>query len=120
MPPKLGPARRTVRGTVDADCGRHGRPEVGRAATGRGDPAWLYLGAAVDVWRVELVGRPRPLTHWRASRRVVLSDFSLGFAMYPAHLFIVGDMAKAVPPVALTQSAVALPMRAHMSNEPLI
>lgn len=40
--------------------------------------------------------------------------------MYPAHLFIVGDMAKAVAPFALTQSAVALPMRAHMSNEPLI
>ncbi len=120
MPPKLGPARRTVRGTVDADCGRHGRPEVGRAATGRRDPARLYLGATVDVWRVELVERPRLLTLWRASRRVVLSDFSLGFAMYPAHLFIVGDMAKAVPPFALTQSAVALPMRAHMSNEPLI
>ena len=86
---------------------------------GRRDPARLYLDEAVDRWRMALVERLRLFRRRRASRRVVLSDFSLGFAMYPAHLFIVGDMAKAVAPFALTQSAVALPMRAHMSNEPL-
>ena len=87
---------------------------------GRRNPAWLYLAVAVDCWRVELVGRLCLFRRRRAWRRVVSSNFSLGFAMYPAPLFIVGDMAKAVAPFALTQSAVALPMRAHVSNEPLI
>lgn len=114
---------------------------------GRRDPARLYLGEAVDFWRVEMVERPR-LLRLRAEMRVpgqAWLQFSavpegegtrltqtalfaprglLGllywYAMYPAHLFIFGDMAKAVAQLALTEPVVAPPMRARVSNEPLI
>jgi hypothetical protein len=42
------------------------------------------------------------------------------YAMYPAHLFIFGDMTRAVAPLALTQSVVAPRVRARVSHEPLI
>ena len=40
--------------------------------------------------------------------------------MYPAPLFIFGDMAKAVAPLVRTQPVVSPPMRARVLNEPLI
>jgi len=40
--------------------------------------------------------------------------------MYPAPLFIFGDMAKAVAQRALTRSVVSPPILARVSNEPLI
>jgi hypothetical protein len=105
----------------------------------------LYLGEAVDFWRVEMVERPR-LLRLRAEMRVpgqAWLQFSavpegdgtrliqtalfaprglLGllywYAMYPAHLFIFGDMAKAVAQLARTEPVVSPPMRARVSNEP--
>ncbi len=42
------------------------------------------------------------------------------YAMYPAHLFIFGDMAKAVAQLALTEPVVSPPMRARVSHEPVL
>lgn len=97
---------------------------------GRRDPATLYLGEAVDFWRVESVERPR-LLRLRAEMRLPgqawlqftalpegagtrliqtalfaprgLFGLFYWYAMYPAHLFIFGDMARAVARLARTQ-----------------
>ena len=127
-----------------------GRPGTA-FATGRlgttDDCLELYLGEAVDVWRVEMVERPR-LTRLRAAMRVPgqgwlrwspvpegegtrllqaarvaprgLFGLLYWYAMYPAHLFIFGDMAKAVAQLALTEPVVSPPMRARVSHEPLL
>jgi hypothetical protein len=107
----------------------------------------LYLGEAVDFWRVEMVERPR-LLRLRAEMRVPgqawlqfsavpegegtrliqtalfaprgLFGLLYWYAMYPAHLFIFGDMAKAVAQLARTEPVVSPPMRARVSHEPLI
>ena len=128
-----------IRGFLDRMVGGPG------LRRGRRDPAWLYLGEAVDFWRVEMVERPR-LLRLRAEMRVpgqAWLQFSavpegdgtrliqtalfaprglLGllywYAMYPAHLFIFGDMAKAVAQLAQTEPVVSPPMRARASNEP--
>jgi hypothetical protein len=42
------------------------------------------------------------------------------YAMFPAHLFIFGDMAKAVEQLARTEPVVSPPMRVRMSHEPSI
>lgn len=130
-----------IRGFLDRMVGGPG------LRRGRRDPAWLYLGEAVDFWRVEMVERPR-LLRLRAEMRVpgeAWLQFSavpegkgtrlmqtaifaprglLGllywYAMYPAHLFIFGDMAKAVAQLARTEPVVSPPMRARVSHEPSI
>ena len=111
---------------------------------GRRDPAWLYLGEAVDFWRVEMVERPR-LLRLRAEMRVPgqawlqfsavpegegtrliqtalfaprgLFGLLYWYAMYPAHLFIFGDMVKAVAQLARTEPVVAPVVRTRMSSE---
>ncbi|MBP6771347.1 MAG: SDR family oxidoreductase [Gemmatimonadaceae bacterium] len=97
---------------------------------GRRDPAWLYLGEAVDFWRVEMVERPRllrlraemkvPGKAWlqftavpegNGTRLIQTALFAprglLGllywYAMFPAHLFIFGDMVRAVATLARTE-----------------
>ena len=40
--------------------------------------------------------------------------------MYPAPLFIFGDMAKAVAPLVRTEPVVSPPMRVRVSREPSI
>jgi uncharacterized protein YbjT (DUF2867 family) len=130
-----------IRGFLDRMVGGPG------LRRGRRDPAWLYLGEAVDFWRVEMVERPR-LLRLRAEMRVPgqawlqfsavpegkgtrlmqtalfaprgLFGLLYWYAMYPAHLFIFGDMAKAVAQLALTEPVVSPPMRARVSHEPSI
>jgi len=105
---------------------------------GRRDPAWLYLGEAVDFWRVEMVERPR-LLRLRAEMRVPghawlqftavaegsgtrliqtalfaprgLMGLAYWYSMYPFHLFIFGDMAKAVARLALAEPVTAIEPR---------
>ena len=114
---------------------------------GRRDPAWLYLGEALDFWRVEMVERPR-LLRLRAEMRVPgqawlqfsavpegngtrliqtalfaprgLFGLLYWYAMYPAHLFIFGDMAKAVARLALTEPVVSPAVRLRVPAEPAI
>ncbi len=130
-----------VRGFLDRLVGGPG------LRRGRRDPSWLYLGEAVDFWRVEMVERPR-LLRLRAEMRVPgqawlqfsavpegegtrliqtalfaprgLFGLLYWYAMYPAHLFIFGDMAKAVAQLALTEPVVAPAFRARVSKEPLL
>ena len=130
-----------IRGFLDRMVGGPG------LRRGRRDPAWLYLGEAVDFWRVEMVERPR-LLRLRAEMRVPgeawlqfsavpegkgtrliqtalfaprgLFGLLYWYAMYPAHLFIFGDMAKAVAQLARTEPVVSPPMRARVSHEPSI
>jgi hypothetical protein len=40
--------------------------------------------------------------------------------MYPAHLFIFGDMAKAVAQLALTEPVVSPAVRTRVSAEPML
>ena len=42
------------------------------------------------------------------------------YAMYPAHLFIFGDMAKAVAQLALTEPVVSPAVRTRVSAEPML
>jgi uncharacterized protein YbjT (DUF2867 family) len=103
---------------------------------GRRDPEQLLPGEAVDFWRVEIVEAPR-LLRLRAEMRVPgkawlqftavpegdgtrllqtalfaprgLFGLLYWYAMYPAHLFIFGDMVRAIARLALTEPASALP-----------
>jgi uncharacterized protein YbjT (DUF2867 family) len=111
---------------------------------GRRDPQWLYLGEAVDFWRVEVVDRPRmlrlraemkvPGQAWlqftavpegQGTRLIQTALFAprglLGllywYAMYPAHLFIFGDMARAVAALALREPVVAAEPRASVIRD---
>ena len=127
-----------VRGFLDRLVGGPG------LRRGRRDSASLYLGDAVDFWRVESVERPR-LLRLRAEMRVPgqawlqfsavpegegtrliqtalfaprgLFGLLYWYAMYPAHLFIFGDMAKAVAQLALTEPLVAPPVRTRASDD---
>jgi uncharacterized protein YbjT (DUF2867 family) len=104
---------------------------------GRRDPERLLPGEVVDFWRVELVEPPR-LLRLRAEMRVPgkawlqftavpegrgtrllqtalfaprgLFGLLYWYAMYPAHLFIFGDMVRAIARLARTEPADALPL----------
>jgi hypothetical protein len=99
---------------------------------GRRDPRNLYVGEAVDFWRVDMIERPR-LLRLRAEMRVPgkawlqftavpegqgtrliqtalfaprgLWGLLYWYAMYPAHLFIFGDMAAGVAKLARAEAA---------------
>jgi hypothetical protein len=103
---------------------------------GRRNPEQLLPGEAVDFWRVEMIEPPR-LLRLRAEMRVPgkawlqftavnegqgtrllqtalfaprgLFGLLYWYAMYPAHLFIFGDMVRAIAKLALSESASALP-----------
>lgn len=117
-----------IRGFIDRLVGGPG------LRRGRRDPAQLYLGEAVDFWRVEMVERPRVL-RLRAEMRVPgkawlqftavpegdgtrliqtalfaprgLLGLLYWYAMYPAHLFIFGDMARGVAALARAEPRLA-------------
>ncbi len=102
---------------------------------GRRHPEQLLPGEAVDFWRVEIVEAPR-LLRLRAEMRVPgkawlqftaipegsgtrliqtalfaprgLFGLLYWYAMYPAHLFIFGDMVRAIARLALSEPASAL------------
>lgn len=125
-----------IRGFIDRMVGGPG------LRRGRRDPSWLYLGEAVDFWRVETVERPR-LLRLRAEMRIPgkawlqftavpegsgtrliqtalfaprgLFGLLYWYAMYPAHLFIFGDMARALAALAREEPvhAVEPQIRAH-------
>jgi uncharacterized protein YbjT (DUF2867 family) len=121
-----------VRGFIDRLLGGPG------LRRGRRDPQWLYLGEAVDFWRVEVVDRPRvlrlraemkiPGQAWlqftavaegQGTRLIQTALFAprglfgllYWYAMYPAHLFIFGDMARAVAQLARSEPVVAVETR---------
>lgn len=128
-----------IRGFLDRMVGGPG------LRRGRRDPVSLYLGEAVDFWRVEMVERPR-LLRLRAEMRVPgqawlqftaipegegtrliqtalfaprgLLGLLYWYAMYPAHLFIFGDMANAVAQLALTEPVTAPAVSARVASEP--
>ncbi len=103
---------------------------------GRRNPEQLLPGEAVDFWRVEIVDPPR-LLRLRAEMRVPgkawlqftavpegsgtrllqtalfaptgLFGLMYWYAMYPAHLFIFGDMVRAIAKLALSEPDSALP-----------
>ncbi len=127
-----------VRGFIDRLLGGPG------LRRGRRDPQWLYLGEAVDFWRVEMVERPRllrlraefkvPGQAWlqftavpegRGTRLIQTAYYAprglLGllywYAMYPAHLLLFGDMARALATLAKAEPAVAVEPRASLIPE---
>ncbi len=103
---------------------------------GRRDPEQLLPGEAVDFWRVERVEPPR-LLRLRAEMRLPgkawlqftavpegsgtrllqtalfaprgLFGLLYWYAMYPAHLFIFGDMVRAIARLAVSEPSSALP-----------
>lgn len=103
---------------------------------GRRDPEQLLPGEALDFWRVEIMEPPR-LLRLRAEMRVPgkawlqftaipegrgtrvlqtalfaprgLLGLLYWYAMYPAHLFIFGDMVRAIAKLALSEPDSALP-----------
>lgn len=117
-----------VRGFLDRLVGGPG------LRRGRRHPEQLLPGEAVDFWRVEIVEPPRVL-RLRAEMRVPgkawlqftavpegsgtrliqsalfaprgLFGLLYWYAMYPAHLFIFGDMVRAIARLALTQPTTA-------------
>jgi hypothetical protein len=106
----------------------------------------LLPGEAVDFWRVEIVEPPR-LLRLRAEMRVPgkawlqftaipegqgtrllqtalfaprgLFGLLYWYAMYPAHLFIFGDMVRAIAKLARSEPATALPVPAAPSAREL-
>lgn len=127
-----------VRGFIDRMLGGPG------LRRGRRDPQGLYLGEVVDFWRVEMVERPRilrlraefkvPGQAWLqftavpegpGTRLIQTAFFAprglfgllYWYAMYPAHLFIFGDMARALARLAVAEPAVALEPRASVIPE---
>ncbi|HMS02787.1 MAG TPA: SDR family oxidoreductase [Gemmatimonadaceae bacterium] len=113
---------------------------------GRRDPEQLLPGEVVDFWRVELIEPPR-LLRLRAEMRVPgkawlqftavpegqgtrllqtalfaprgLLGLLYWYAMYPAHLFIFGDMVRAIARLAQQEPATALvrPSRPRTRDE---
>ncbi len=105
---------------------------------GRRDPRQLLPGEAVDFWRVELIEAPK-LLRLRAEMRLPgkawlqfsavpegsgtrliqtalfaprgLFGLLYWYAMYPAHLFIFPDMAKAIARLAHKEPDSALPIK---------
>ena len=120
-----------IRGFLDRMVGGPG------LRRGRRHPEQLLPGEAVDFWRVEIVEPPR-LLRLRAEMRVPgkawlqftvipegtgtrliqtalfaprgLFGLLYWYAMYPAHLFIFGDMVRAIARLALSEPASALSM----------
>jgi hypothetical protein len=113
---------------------------------GRRDPEQLLPGEVVDFWRVELVEPPRllrlraemrvPGKAWlqftavpegRGTRLLQTALFAprglLGllywYAMFPAHLFIFGDMVRAIARLARSEPATALarPVRPRVLDD---
>ncbi|MES2522067.1 MAG: SDR family oxidoreductase [Gemmatimonadota bacterium] len=117
-----------VRGFIDRLVGGPG------LRRGRRDPTTLYVGDAVDFWRVEMLERPR-LLRLRAEMRVPghawlqfttvpegtgtrliqtalfaprgLTGLLYWYAMFPAHVFIFTDMVKAVARLAREEPLIA-------------
>ncbi len=126
-----------VRGFLDRLVGGPG------LRRGRRDPEQLLPGEVVDFWRVDLVEAPR-LLRLRAEMRVPgkawlqftaipegggtrllqtalfaprgLLGLLYWYAMYPAHLFIFGDMVRAIAKLARSEPASALPSAPRMSS----
>lgn len=110
---------------------------------GRRDPDQLLPGEALDFWRVEIVEPPRML-RLRAEMRVPgkawlqftavpegegtrllqtalfaprgLFGLLYWYAMYPAHLFIFGDMVRALARLAQSEPATSLPTPAARTD----
>ncbi len=126
-----------VRGFLDRLVGGPG------LRRGRRNPEQLLPGEAVDFWRVEIVEPPR-LLRLRAEMRVPgkawlqftavpegegtrllqtalfaprgLFGLLYWYAMYPAHLFIFGDMVRAIAKLAQLEPDSALPSPGSMQR----
>lgn len=126
-----------IRGFIDRIVGGPG------LRRGRRDPAQLYLGEVVDFWRVEVLERPRllrlraemklPGNAWlqftalpegHGTRLIQSALFAprglLGllywYAMYPAHLFIFGDMVRGVAQLARNEPLVGADLTADPAS----